>query len=160
MKTLKFAGVACVLLVLDIAAAQSAESAKTEQSAVLEEIIVTARQREENIQEVPVAVTNISGALVESAHSASLIDIEKFMPNVEMSVLQTAGRWPDGIETGQLGYDDTAEPWSPLSGCRSTAYALDLTPVQQPCCSTSNQFKFYADRRGLCLGVIPQAGPS
>ena len=115
MKTLKFAGVACVLLVLDIAAAQSAESAKTEQSAVLEEIIVTARQREENIQEVPVAVTNISGALVESAHSASLIDIEKFMPNVEMSVLQTAGRGLTASIRG-IGYDDNRKTFEPTVG--------------------------------------------
>lgn len=110
MKTLKSAvvaaGVVCALLVLDIAPALSAE---------IEEIIVTARKREENIQEVPLAVTNISGALIETAHTASLIDVEKFLPNVEMSFLQTAGRGLTASIRG-IGYDDNRKTFEPTVG--------------------------------------------
>ena len=49
--------------------------------AVLEEIIVTARKREESIQDVPVSVTSIGRELRE-ASLRRLDDIQSFTPNV------------------------------------------------------------------------------
>ncbi|MCY4514172.1 MAG: TonB-dependent receptor [Candidatus Tectomicrobia bacterium] len=114
MKTLKAAvvaaGAVCALFVLDIAPALSAEI-----SAEIEEIIVTARQREENIQDVPIAVTNISGALIETAHAESLIDVEKLLPNVELAFLQTGGRGLTASIRG-VGYDDNRKTFEPTVG--------------------------------------------
>ena len=47
------------------------------QDPALEEIIVSARKKEENIQEVPVAVTAISAAMLERMNLQSLDDISK-----------------------------------------------------------------------------------
>ena len=46
--------------------------------AILEEITVTARKKEEIIQEVPVAVTAISASMIESMNLQNLDDIAKF----------------------------------------------------------------------------------
>jgi len=45
---------------------------------ILEEIIVKARKKEENIQEVPVAVTALSASMIESMNIQDLDDIAKF----------------------------------------------------------------------------------
>lgn len=48
------------------------------------EIVVTARQRSESLQDVPIAVTAVDGAFLERAQVADVDSIEKFMPNVEL----------------------------------------------------------------------------
>jgi iron complex outermembrane recepter protein len=57
----------------------------------LEEIIVTARKREESIQEVPVAVTALSAAELQRSSIRDLRDITAFVPNLlvdKVSALQ------------------------------------------------------------------------
>ena len=49
---------------------------------VLEEIIVTAQRREQNLQEVPVSVTAFSGAIVEQANIRAARDYPALTPNV------------------------------------------------------------------------------
>ena len=61
--------------------AQSQETASS--SAVLEEIIVTARKREESAQEVPVAITALSQELTKS-NIRNLADLNGFAPNVRI----------------------------------------------------------------------------
>ena len=63
------------------AVAESEESASS--GAVLEEIIVTARKREESVQEVPVAITALSGELRNSS-IRDLSDVNGFAPNVQI----------------------------------------------------------------------------
>ena len=53
----------------------------SERSAVLEEVVVTARKRDESIQDVPVSVTSISKELKEST-VRRLEDIQNFAPNI------------------------------------------------------------------------------
>lgn len=52
--------------------------------ATLEEILVTAQRREQNLQEVPVAVTAFSALELEQSGIATLADIEKSSPNTQM----------------------------------------------------------------------------
>lgn len=51
---------------------------------VLEEIRVTAQRREQNLQVVPVAVTAFSAVEMEEKGIATLVDIEKSVPNTQM----------------------------------------------------------------------------
>jgi iron complex outermembrane receptor protein len=51
----------------------------------LAEIVVTARRRAENLQDVPVAVTAISAATLEQQAVTSLGDLNSFVPNMKMS---------------------------------------------------------------------------
>lgn len=52
------------------------------QEAVLEEIIVTARKREENLIDIPVAITAISGETVENYGLNDLQDVAKIVPGL------------------------------------------------------------------------------
>ena len=56
-----------------------------QQDTLLEEIIVTARKREENVLEIPESLTTFSGNLVESANINGLEDIGLLVPNLWMS---------------------------------------------------------------------------
>jgi iron complex outermembrane recepter protein len=51
----------------------------------LAEIVVTARRRAENLQDVPVAVTAISAAALEQQAVTSLGDLNSFVPNMKIS---------------------------------------------------------------------------
>lgn len=54
------------------------------QGAVGEEIVVTARKREENVQEVPVAVTVVSGETLEEAAVADISELQSSVPNLSI----------------------------------------------------------------------------
>ncbi len=48
------------------------------------DIVVTARQREESLQDVPLAVTALGGEFLEQAQAAGIDSVEKYIPNVEL----------------------------------------------------------------------------
>ena len=48
----------------------------------LEEIVVTATRREENLQDVPIAVTVVTGAAIQEGGFADVEDLAAFLPNV------------------------------------------------------------------------------
>ena len=51
---------------------------------VLEEVIVTARKREESLQETPVAVSAFSGEALSELGMTTIYDLTKVVPNVDM----------------------------------------------------------------------------
>ena len=51
-------------------------------SPLLEEVVVTARRREEKMQDVPVAVSAISGDMLAQAHVPDTTQLAQFVPNV------------------------------------------------------------------------------
>ena len=48
----------------------------------LDEVVVTAQRRSENIQNVPIAVTNFSAATLAAEHIASTVDLGRVVPNM------------------------------------------------------------------------------
>ena len=78
---------AAVLAAVSLQAAPA--RAQTQPSAApadgLAEIVVTARRRAENLQDVPVAVTAISAATLEQQAVTSLGDLNSFVPNMKIS---------------------------------------------------------------------------
>jgi iron complex outermembrane receptor protein len=71
------------------------QAAPEPQAATLEEIVVTARKREESLQEVPIAVTAFSSAALEQIGVKSLEDIALRTPGLQFSEQagQIAGRY-------------------------------------------------------------------
>jgi iron complex outermembrane receptor protein len=69
-------------------AQDAAEDANT---SGLEDITVTARKRVEDVQDVPVAVTGVSGVALESRFVPDVRAIAKYMPNVQLGQVQFAG---------------------------------------------------------------------
>ncbi len=52
---------------------------------VLEEVIVSARKRDENVQGTPIAITAISGSVIEQSKFFTVSDIEQVSPNLSFS---------------------------------------------------------------------------
>lgn len=75
------------LSMTDFAAAQESESEQVE----LEEIIVTARKREESIQQTPISITALTAADMEARSLTDLSEIDAFAPNVDISAGPVSG---------------------------------------------------------------------
>jgi iron complex outermembrane receptor protein len=54
------------------------------QGAMIEEVMVTARQRTEALQDVPIAVSAMDAAFIEKAQLSHIDSLERYMPNVEL----------------------------------------------------------------------------
>src|SRR5690348_7987056 len=54
---------------------------------VLEEIVVTARFREENLQKTPLAITAFTGEMLETRGATSTLDIDAYVPNAVIAPL-------------------------------------------------------------------------
>ena len=72
---------------------------------LLEEIVVTARFREENLQQTPLAITAFTGEMLESRGATSTLDLDAFVPNAVIAPLgagwgSTAAAFIRGIGLG------------------------------------------------------------
>jgi iron complex outermembrane receptor protein len=74
------ASLACALL----ASATSIASAAEDELAVLEEVVVTAQFREQNIQDTPLAITAVSAEMLESRSQTNITEITSQAPNVTL----------------------------------------------------------------------------
>lgn len=88
-KTMHLAGVSGLLAVLSITtlvpvAAKAQEGQQKKQSLVLEEVLVTARKREENIQDVPVAITALSSEDLRVKGVTKPDDLQFHTPGLEV----------------------------------------------------------------------------
>ncbi len=61
-----------------------AQAAEEETPTVSDEIIVTARKREENVQEVPVAVTVVGGEALQETAAADISELQAQVPNLSI----------------------------------------------------------------------------
>lgn len=73
---------ALMALAASSVAAQSTQSGSTTDLARLEEIVVTAQKREQNLQEVPLAVSAITAAGFERYASPNIVDLSGTIPNL------------------------------------------------------------------------------
>ncbi|HEY8519520.1 MAG TPA: TonB-dependent receptor [Gammaproteobacteria bacterium] len=79
----------------------------------LEEIVVTARFREESLQETPLAISAISAESLEDVGASSVIDIADWAPNVVIDQLGSGWGPTLAASVRGLGYGDfkaTSEP--------------------------------------------------
>jgi iron complex outermembrane recepter protein len=78
---------------------------ETAESAGLEEVTVTARFRSENLQETPLAITAVTGEVLEQRNLATVTDLDNFVPNTVIAPLgagwgSTAAAFIRGIGLG------------------------------------------------------------
>ncbi|HEY7672289.1 MAG TPA: hypothetical protein VIC71_08725, partial [Gammaproteobacteria bacterium] len=79
----------------------------------LEEMVVTARFREESLQQIPLAVSAISGNFLEENGATTVIDVSDWAPNVVMDQLGSGWGPTLAASVRGLGYGDfkaTSEP--------------------------------------------------
>lgn len=63
-----------------------AQDTNLEEDSVQDTILVTARRREESIIDAPIAVTAISGELLEATGATDITSVQKFTPNATVEV--------------------------------------------------------------------------
>ena len=73
-----------------IAAALSLPAFAQNENVVLEEIVVLAAKREQTLQEIPVAVSVITGDIMREAQVLDIKDLQFLVPSLRVSQLQTA----------------------------------------------------------------------
>jgi iron complex outermembrane recepter protein len=71
--------------------AQSTNPSNTPSNTELQEIIVTAQRRDENIQKVPISMTALSQGMLDDLHIENLSDIASVVPGVVLPPRPTAG---------------------------------------------------------------------
>lgn len=71
-------------LVLALAASVLGSPVLAQSDFALEEVIVTAQKRAENVQDVPIAITALSASDLEDKGAVSLVDVGSFAPNVQL----------------------------------------------------------------------------
>src|SRR5580692_1618228 len=99
-----------------LAAAAVAGQAAADQAATsdsLEEIVVTAQFRQQNLQDTPLAITAINAAMMEERGQTSLHDLGQQAPNV--TLVETGGAFGPGMTSsirgiGQGDFDPALSP--------------------------------------------------
>lgn len=105
------AGVFLVTLMPEDVLAQESNSAQEEESVGIEEIIVTARKRQESMQNVPIAITVLSGAAIESMYFNSMEGIQHAIPAMNFqkgSTTRNSALFLRGV--GTISFSTAAEP--------------------------------------------------
>jgi iron complex outermembrane recepter protein len=82
-RALMLASVSVAVMAALPASAQDAP-ATTEQASTLDEVVVTARRREERLQDVPVAVTALSSEALENLQASDIGALEGAVPNLTL----------------------------------------------------------------------------
>ena len=88
---------------------------QTSPSVVLEEIIVTARKRQESLQDVPIAISAFNAGEIERTHLDTVADLEKFIPNTDFGAISFAGQALAATIRG-IGFSDFEKSFEPAVG--------------------------------------------
>ena len=109
---LPLAGLAMAISAINYAPAVTAQVDQEQSLRFLEEVVVTARRREESQQDVPIAITTMSEDFLRQQNITSIENIGTHVPSVRIS-------------SGGTG---TSEPLITIRGQRPTEAAIQLDP--------------------------------
>ena len=84
----------------------SAETSNEPQVDRIEDVIVTARRREEQLQRTPVSVVSFTGAELEARSVTNLRDLQGFVPNLTLAPQQNVGEGSGNIFIRGIGQED------------------------------------------------------
>ena len=124
---------------------------------VLEEIIVTAQKREQNIQDVGIAITAFSGEQMRQLGYTNAQQITALAPGVHTVQPNGEANYALAIR-GAANSDFVANQESPVS--LYVGRGVHLADVRRPasCCSTWNGWRSCAGRRAPCTAGTPTGG--
>jgi len=121
-------------LAIGAALAMQVQAQEAEDADLMEEVVVTATKRAESLQDIPLAVTALSGDMLTELRIVNVLDIEKTVPGMKVRYV---GADPTIIVrgAGSAGTTDIAVPmyidglYRPRSGQALASY-LDLERVE------------------------------
>jgi iron complex outermembrane receptor protein len=90
-----------------------AQDAPSASNSLLQEVVVTARRREENMQKVPVAVSAVSGDLIEQVHLPSTNQLAQFVPNVVFDNIEAGTPGGGAFSIRGVSYQDVEKTFDP-----------------------------------------------
>ena len=133
-------GVWLAVLLLPVASLQvEAQSESEAQSTALEEVVVTARKREESLQDTPISITAFSGSALEEANMVDLRDIGKYTPGMSFTSYGMGSNEAGAIFLRGIGQSDHMVTTDPGVGLyidgvyvgRNQGAALDLLDLER-----------------------------
>jgi iron complex outermembrane receptor protein len=117
------AGLTCFLMLESLPPTlQAADTSEDRRTNGLEEIIVTARRREENAQQVPIAITVVSAAALQANNISTVQDVQQLVPSMT-------------VTTGNVGQRDSAnvairgQGYGSIAGQPAVAMYLNEVPI-------------------------------
>lgn len=145
LKTIKYGaaiGVLCLMMQgVSVQAQEADKKPAADKNAFLEEIIVTARKREENLQETPISITAFSSAGLEARGISDISEIGEFTPNLvfDNTAAISASSSSASIYIRGIGQSDWALATDPGVGlyldgvyiARSVGGVMDLLDVER-----------------------------
>lgn len=116
--------------------AQAEDDQSAEQTGGIAEIVVTAQKRAENIQDVPIAISTFSGALLDSANISSLQELQGRTPGLVINSFspgqpELAIRGVGTKEDGAGASDSTLVMVDGVYFATRTATNLDIFDLEQ-----------------------------
>lgn len=117
-----------------LAAPERADAAEATRGSVIEEIVVTARKREESIQDVPLAVTAYSGPELDRQGVHDLTTLDQQVPSLSIGRAQGS---PTGIDISLRGITAADDL---LTTDRAVGLYMDGMVVPHPFAFASNLF--------------------
>ena len=87
--------------------AQTAAAAGSDDAATLAPVIVTAQHRDESLQVVPIAITVVSGKMIDDSSFQNLTDLQYLVPGVQYDPTQGAAFLIRGV--GSTSFDFSNE---------------------------------------------------
>jgi iron complex outermembrane recepter protein len=110
-----------------IALAQQAAAPDASTSGQLEEVVVTAQKRTENLTKVPVSISVLSGAALQEQHIDNFQDITRDIPGVSFGAGSTVSGGPVGPGTTNINIRGI----SSVSGTSTVSVYLDELSITQ-----------------------------
>ena len=89
--------------------------AQDESAFKIEEIVVTARKREESLQDVPLAVTALDASAIENLHTSTITGIDRLVPNIDLGDNPFTGLGLVAVIRG-VGFSDPEKSFEPVVG--------------------------------------------
>jgi len=107
-----------------------AADAPSETSILLEEVVVTAQKRTENILTVPISITAVSQATLEALDIKAINDISRIAPGVSLLAGGPGGGGASGAAQSTGESTVVIRGISATAGSATTGIYLDDTPIQ------------------------------
>jgi iron complex outermembrane receptor protein len=124
------AAAGCLFSAGESRAADTATSGTPDSSSLLEEVVVTAQKRTENILSVPISITAVSQATLEALEIKDITDISRIAPGVSLLPGGPGGGGASGAAQSTGGTTVVIRGISATAGSATTGIYLDDTPIQ------------------------------
>ena len=103
------------LIASSFVAAPQVTFAQDEEAFKIDEVIVSARKREESLQDVPLAVTALDAAAIENLHTSTITGIDRLVPNIDLGDNPFTGLGLVAVIRG-VGFSDPEKSFEPVVG--------------------------------------------